>query len=101
MSGAVAEGGRTTAHWQVRGRVQGVFFRASTRDRARQLGLDGWVRNRDDGSVEVAVAGPAAAVAELREYVAQGPRHARVEAVEELEALPEEDDWKGFQVRHR
>lgn len=50
----------------VRGRVQGVYFRASTRDEARRLGLTGWVRNEPDGSVRVLAEGPRAALEALQ-----------------------------------
>jgi acylphosphatase len=76
----------------VRGRVQGVFFRASTEEKATELGLAGWVRNCTDGGVELVAAGPAAAVGELEEWLHTGPRHARVETVE---AFDEELSEKG------
>jgi acylphosphatase len=66
----------------VRGRVQGVFFRQSTVDQARSLGLSGWVRNRADGCVEGVACGPAAALAQLRAWLQRGPPAAQVEGVE-------------------
>jgi acylphosphatase len=66
----------------VRGRVQGVGFRASTAHEARRLGLSGWVRNLPDGTVEVAARGEAAAVDALIGWLAQGPRGARVTGVD-------------------
>lgn len=66
----------------VKGRVQGVFFRAETRRMARGLGLGGWVRNTPDGHVEVLFGGPAAAVEAMREWLREGPELARVDAVE-------------------
>lgn len=74
------------ARFLVRGRVQGVFFRASTRERAEALGLAGHARNLPDGRVEVIVCGPADAIAELEAWLAQGPPLARVESVERGEA---------------
>ncbi|WP_066097699.1 acylphosphatase [Xanthomonas massiliensis] len=74
----------SAARFLVRGRVQGVFYRASTRERARALGLDGRALNRADGSVEVVVAGDAAAIDALAAWLRQGPPAARVEAVERL-----------------
>jgi acylphosphatase len=62
----------------VRGRVQGVGFRASCAAVARRLGTSGWVRNRPDGTVEVAVIGPEPAVAELTDWCHHGPPAARV-----------------------
>ena len=65
-----------------RGKVQGVFFRDSTLARARELGVPGWVRNGDDGTVQVHAEGPAPAVDELVAFLEVGPPAARVEAVE-------------------
>ncbi|AHE97385.1 acylphosphatase [Thioalkalivibrio paradoxus] len=67
---------------RVTGRVQGVFFRASTQRRAVELGLVGYARNRSDGSVEVLAVGAPAAVAQLRTWLAEGPPAARVSAVD-------------------
>ena len=66
----------------VRGRVQGVFFRHSTVERARALGVTGWVRNEADGTVAVHAEGPATAVEELLDFLGQGPPGAAVEAVD-------------------
>lgn len=66
----------------VRGRVQGVWFRAGTREQAERLGLRGWVRNRRDGSVEAAAAGPAEALERFEAWLRQGPERAEVQAVE-------------------
>jgi acylphosphatase len=68
----------------VRGRVQGVGFRWFVQENARQLELSGWVRNADDGSVELEVEGSEAAVARFRGMIARGPRGARVDAIDEL-----------------
>lgn len=68
--------------FHVCGRVQGVYFRQSTRQRALELQLDGWVRNCDDGSVEGLVHGPAAALDALRNWLRQGPTAARVETLD-------------------
>ena len=87
--------------FRVFGKVQGVFFRHSTRIEAERLGVRGLVRNLADGSVEVAVQGEAAAVQALREWLKVGPSQARVESVQDvapdaalLGQLP-----KNFQVR--
>ncbi|QNH22474.1 acylphosphatase [Xanthomonas sp. GW] len=69
------------ARFLVAGRVQGVYFRASTRERALALGLDGYARNQADGSVEVIAAGEATALEALAEWLRQGPPAARVEQV--------------------
>jgi DNA ligase D-like protein (predicted 3'-phosphoesterase) len=63
----------------VRGKVQGVGFRDATVGRARELELMGWVRNDDDGALRVHAEGPVHAVAELTEFLRNGPPHARVE----------------------
>jgi acylphosphatase len=73
----------------VLGRVQGVFFRASTVARAHDLGLTGWVRNRDDGAVEVVAEGARAEVERLIEWCRRGPPGAQVQRVE--------IEWQTFQ----
>ncbi|WP_018953657.1 acylphosphatase [Thioalkalivibrio sulfidiphilus] len=65
----------------VSGRVQGVFYRASTRREARRLGLSGYAKNLPDGRVEVLAAGPCAAVGELEVWLWQGPPAAQVNEV--------------------
>jgi acylphosphatase len=69
-------------HAIVRGRVQGVYFRASTREEARRLSLRGWVRNCPDGSVEVLAAGPRDALQDLLAFLRIGPPGAHVADVE-------------------
>lgn len=69
------------AHLLISGRVQGVAFRASIRRKAQQLGVKGWVRNTEDGKVEVVVEGEKEAVEELIEWAKQGPWLAKVEKV--------------------
>jgi acylphosphatase len=88
---------RTRARVLVSGRVQGVFFRATTRDRARETGVDGWVRNLDDGRVETAFEGPTDAVESMVEFCREGSDAARVEDVEVEYGEPEGED--GFRVR--
>jgi acylphosphatase len=66
----------------VRGHVQGVFFRAETRDRAASLGLGGWVRNNPDGTVEAAFEGDRDRVESMVAWCGRGPSLARVEDVE-------------------
>ncbi len=67
---------------RIRGRVQGVGFRAWFADHARRLSLCGWVRNRRDGSVEAVFCGVAEDVARMAALCRDGPRHAEVEGVE-------------------
>lgn len=71
-------------HLEVRGRVQGVGFRWYVVDKARELKLSGWVKNRGDGNVELAAAGEADSLASLEAAVAAGPPGARVEEVRRL-----------------
>jgi acylphosphatase len=66
---------------RIEGRVQGVYYRAWTHDTAQSLGLDGWVRNAGDGSVEAVFSGPAAQVEQMLERCKDGPRDAKVTAV--------------------
>ena len=72
---------------RVRGRVQGVWYRASTQERALALGLSGWVRNLVDGGVELEAQGPSAAVDALVSWCRTGPPMARVDdiAVQKIE----------------
>jgi acylphosphatase len=74
----------------IQGRVQGVWFRGSTRRQATGLGVTGWVRNRTDGSVEVLAEGPEEAVRKLSTWCHQGPSGARVTRV-----LETQEDWVG------
>lgn len=82
-------------YW-VRGRVQGVFFRATTRDKARALGLDGYVRNLPDGRVEVLASGDAEDLESLERFLREGPQMARVDGVDREGAQPPDQD--GFHV---
>ena len=66
----------------VRGRVQGVYFRASTAARATELGLRGYAENRPDGSVLVLAAGPAASLDALTHWLRHGPPLARVDSLD-------------------
>ena len=81
----------------VHGRVQGVFFRDSTRRRAEAAGVAGWVANRPDGTVEAVLEGDADAVEALMRWLHDGPRGADVERVEVEESEPE--GLTGFDVR--
>ena len=73
----------------IRGRVQRVGYRAWSEMTALELGLEGWVRNRRDGTVEALFAGPADEVAAMLEACRQGPPGAGVEAIDRQEVLPE------------
>ncbi|HEX2135127.1 MAG TPA: acylphosphatase [Microvirga sp.] len=73
-------------HVIIRGRVQGVGFRAWTQHQAELRSLEGWVRNRRDGTVEALLSGPDAAVEAMLNACRQGPAGSRVERVETGEA---------------
>lgn len=78
------------------GKVQGVFYRASTRDQALALGLTGWVRNLPDGSVEVQASGPAHLLDQLEAWCKKGPANAKVSQV--TRTLLPDTAFVGFQV---
>jgi acylphosphatase len=83
--------------FRVRGRVQGVGFRNFVEQNARALGVRGWARNDDDGSVQVYAVGTAGQLSELAGYLWKGPRWAEVRGVEESEAALE--SHSGFFVK--
>ena len=89
MSGALASD-RVIRCVVIRGRVQGVGFRAWTEYTALARGLEGWVRNRRDGSVEAVFAGSNEAVAAMVEACRRGPRGARVEAFDQRAGTPDD-----------
>lgn len=86
-------------HIIVQGRVQGIFFRATTRDKARQLGLTGWVRNLDSDKVEVLAEGPEKEIAELIGYCKKGPEIARVDDIKVKFEEPKKD-LRPFSIRY-
>lgn len=83
----------------ITGRVQGVFFRAETRETAESLGLSGWVRNVPDGSVEAVFEGERSRVREAVEWCRKGPPGARVDAIEVK--MEEPAGETGFSVVYR
>ena len=88
---------RTLAHVFVSGRVQGVFYRASTRSTAAERGVAGWVKNLPDGRVEAVFEGPAEAVDSMVEWCHEGSPQARVEEVEV--AYDEPVGFDDFEIR--
>jgi acylphosphatase len=82
----------------VRGEVQGVFFRDSTQKEAESRGVSGWVRNRDDGSVEAVFEGPVDAVEAMVEWCRSGPSRADVEDMH-VSVEEDSDGLEGFRVR--
>jgi acylphosphatase len=91
-------GERERAHVYVSGQVQGVFFRDSTRQKAEQLGLAGWVRNLPDGRVEALFEGPRDRVEEMVRWCEEGPPHAAVENVD-IDVEASQEGLTGFEVR--
>lgn len=88
----------TTARFYISGRVQGVFFRASTRAEAERLGITGYAKNLADGRVEVlAQSENPQALEQLADWLQHGPPQARVESVERQSA--EEPSLTGFDTR--
>ncbi len=88
---------QTCVRCVVAGRVQGVFFRATTRDVARQLGLSGYARNLPDGRVEVLACGESVAVERLQAWLWEGPQLAQVDSVHCEPAARE--GFTGFHTR--
>jgi acylphosphatase len=84
-------------HVSISGEVQGVFFRYETRQRARELGIAGWVRNVPDGRVEAMFEGPDEAVDEMVAWCRQGPDQADVREVDVRDEDPQGLD--SFEVR--
>lgn len=88
----------TRAHVFVSGRVQGVYYRATTRERAQDQGVNGWVRNLDDGRVEAVFEGPDADVEAMVEFCHEGSPQARVEDV--VVEYEEPTGLDGFEIRY-
>ncbi|HOD34610.1 MAG TPA: acylphosphatase [Syntrophales bacterium] len=86
-------------HVYISGQVQGVAFRARTRQEAARLGLGGWVRNLPDGRVEAVFEGPDEKVEEMLRWCRQGPGLARVKGVEASEE-PYEGAFRDFLIRY-
>jgi len=84
-------------HIFISGRVQGVFFRANTCRKARELGVKGWVRNVSDGRVEVVAQGEK--IKEFIEFLKQGPLNAKVENVEIIKE-PAEEMYENFEINY-
>ncbi len=89
---------RVLRRFRITGKVQGVFFRHSTRLEALRLDVLGYARNLPDGSVEVLAQGMESAVDELRRWLDRGPRMARVAQVVELELESDAAPLEGFEV---
>ena len=90
-------GDRVRAHVFVSGKVQGVYYRATARDRAREAGVDGWVRNLDDGRVEAVFEGEEGAVETMVEWCYTGSPRAEVDEV--AVEYDEPQGERGFEVQ--
>jgi acylphosphatase len=88
----------TRARVRIRGRVQGVFFRAEARARAESLELSGWIRNEPEGSVSALFEGKPERVESMIEWCRRGPTGARVEEVEVSEETGPPSEAAGFRV---
>jgi acylphosphatase len=89
----------TRAHVFVSGKVQDVYYRASTRDAASEKGVEGWVRNLDDGRVEAVFEGEEDAVKAMVEWCHKGSRRAEVKDVE-VEWDEATGEFDGFDIRY-
>lgn len=92
----------SAARFLVSGKVQGVWFRASTRDEALRLGLHGYASNLADGRVEVLAVGDAGAIEQLANWLRDGPPLARVDGLERRDAGADVDTGQeatGFRIR--
>jgi acylphosphatase len=89
---------KITRRLRIRGQVQGVNLREAMRQRADQLKVTGWVRNRLDGTVEAVVQGEAFAIDSIVEWARDGPSTARVDSVD-VESAEGEEDFQIFDKR--
>lgn len=89
---------RTRVHVFVSGTVQGVYYRATTRDTARDAGVDGWVKNLEDGRVEAVFEGPEDDVESMVEWCHEGSPAADVNDVQTEYGEPQGED--GFEIRY-
>lgn len=83
---------------KITGNVQGVFFRANTQEKAQELGINGWVRNCEDGSVEVHAEGSDEALKKLEEWCHTGPPSARIDFVDTKKC--EEEGLETFEIKY-
>jgi acylphosphatase len=85
-----------TVHLIIKGKVQGVFFRASARDQARNIGVTGWVKNTAEGNVEAVVSGEENKVRSFIEWCRKGPDEAVVTNVDIIKST--EEEFKDFKI---
>lgn len=91
--------GKARVHIIVKGLVQGIFFRVGAKEKARQLGITGWVRNLDSGKVEIVAEGEKKKLEELVEWCNKGPSSARIEEIK-TEWQSCKAEFKNFDIRH-
>jgi acylphosphatase len=85
-----------TKHLLIKGKVQGVFYRASAKEAAEKLGVSGWIRNTDEGAVEAMASGTEAQVQEFIRWCWQGPARAEVKQVAVQDMSDEQ--FTGFRI---
>ena len=90
---------RTRIHLFIKGRVQGVFFRESTRIKARQLEINGWVKNLNDGRIEAVFEGENEKIKKIIKWARHGPIISRVDDVE-IKEEEYRDEFKNFEIRY-
>ena len=90
---------KSRVHVIISGRVQGVWFRANTRDKAKQLGLKGWVKNTPEGSVEAVFEGEEKLIHEMLDWCHHGPPMAEVENVE-IKKQRSSNDFDDFSIKY-
>jgi len=90
---------RARAHIIIKGHVQGVFFRANIREKARELGLTGWVGNHPSGTVEAVFEGDKRSIEKIIEYCEMGPPAAEVEDLD-IEWRPFQREFNTFYIRY-
>ena len=87
-----------TIHLLIQGKVQGVFYRASAREKALSLGLTGWVKNTREGDVEIMASGETESLEKFTQWCRQGPPQAKVTNVISGQ-LHEEEKFQGFSIQ--
>lgn len=84
---------------KVKGRVQGVFFRANVTAKANEIGLKGYAKNLDDGEVEIIAQGTEEQIEELIKFIQNNPGHSQVEEIN-VKDYKHKIDWKGFVIKY-
>jgi len=87
------------AHLFIEGHVQGVYFRATTKEKALEKGVKGWVKNLPDGRVEAVFEGDREKVNQLIEFCHEGPEHAEVKNIE-IQEQQYQDEFQDFEIKY-